>query len=351
MEACGFGAYTARARNGPQQRAQEVELDVLRTQAVRVHEHGGPEALVVEEVEVPPPEAGEARITHDASGGNFIDTYHRSGVYPVPLPATIGSEGAGLVEAVGEGVDDLHPGDRVAYAGSLGAYAGARRIAAGRLVRLPDAIETDLAAAALLKGLTAWYLLHSTHAVAEGETVLVHAAAGGVGSILCQWASALGARVLGTAGSGSKADVAGAAGCEDVILYREEDVAERVMDLTGGRGADVVYDGVGKATFEASLASLAEFGLLVSFGNASGPVGSVDLLSLRDRSAFLTRPSLGPHIRTTAQLRNAAGAVFAALADGTIDVEIGQRFRLEEAAAAHEALESRSTTGSTLLVP
>ncbi len=326
-------------------------MEVLRTQAVRVHEAGGPESLRIEEVEVPPPEPGEVRLTHDAVGLNFIDTYHRSGLYPVDLPATIGAEGAGHVEALGPGVEDLRVGDRVAYAGPLGAYAGARLIDAGRLVPLPDDVDPEIAAAILLKGLTAWYLVHRTHRVARGETVLVHAAAGGVGSLLSRWAAALGARVLGTAGNEHKAACARAAGCEEVILYREEEVPGRVMALTGGRGVDVVYDGVGEATFEGSLASLAEFGLLVSFGNASGPVGPVDLLDLKERGVYLTRPSLGSHVRGTEQLRGAATAVFDALQGGVLEVEIGQRFRLEEAAAAHEALESRSTVGSTVLLP
>ena len=326
-------------------------MDVLRTQAVRVHEPGDPGALVVEDVEVPPPGHGEARITHDAVGLNFIDTYHRSGLYPIQLPATIGSEGAGRVEATGPGVTGLTVGDRVAYPNSLGAYCGARLIAADRLVVLPEGIETELAAASMLKGLTAWYLLHRTHSVREGETVLVHAAAGGIGSLLVPWARALGARVIGTVGSEAKAERARELGCDVLIRYREEDVVEGVMEATAGRGVDVVYDGVGRSTFEASLASVAEFGLLVAFGNASGPVGPVDLLSLRDRSAYVTRPSLGPHIRTAASLRAGAAALFDALADGTLAVEIGQRFRLEEAAAAHEALESRSTIGSTILLP
>ncbi len=323
----------------------------LRTQAVRVHEPGGPEVLTVEEITVREPSAGEVRLAHEAIGVNFIDTYHRSGLYPIELPAVLGAEGAGIVEALGSGVEGLAIGDRVAYGHALGAYAGARLIDEELLVRLPDAIGSEVAAAAMLKGLTAWYLLHRTHAVAEGETLLVHAAAGGVGSFLCQWGRALGARVLGTAGSRDKVERALASGCDAVIAYREEDVAERVLELTGGRGVDVVYDGVGAATFEASLASLRQFGLLVSFGNASGPVPPVSPLVLTDKGAYLTRPSLGAHIASRADLDAGAEALFDALASGTVDVFIGQRFRLAEARAAHESLEGRQTIGCTVLLP
>ena len=326
-------------------------MALLRTQAVRVHEPGGPEALSVETIEVGDPGPGQVRMTHEAIGLNFIDTYHRSGLYEIELPATIGSEGAGIVEAVGPGVEGLAAGDRVAYGDALGAYAGARVIDAGRLVRLPDSIEAEIAAATMLKGLTAWYLLHRTHRVRAGETLLVHAAAGGVGSLLCQWARALGARVLGTAGSREKADRARAAGCDAVIRYRDEDVASRVSELTAGRGVDVAYDGVGASTFEASLASLAPFGLLASFGNASGPVPPVNLLSLRKKGVYLTRPSLGLHVAAPEDLRRGAHALFTALTDGTLEVLIGQRFRLEEARAAHESLETRLTVGSTVLLP
>ncbi|MEN8376667.1 MAG: quinone oxidoreductase [Gemmatimonadota bacterium] len=323
----------------------------LRTVAVRVHEPGGPDALVVEGLEVPAPGPGQIRLVHEAIGLNFIDTYHRTGLYPLALPAIIGSEGAGVVDAVGEGVTDLAVGDPVAYGQSLGAYAGARLIGAERVVGLPDHVSAELAAAAMLKGLTAWYLVRRTHQVAPGQTVLVHAAAGGVGSLLCQWASALGARVLGTAGSAEKAARARGAGCDEVILYRHEDVAGAVMEHTGGRGVDVVYDGVGAATFEASLASLAPFGLMASFGNSSGPVPPIRLLSLKDRGLYLTRPTLGSHIGTREGLERGASELFTALADGTLSVTIGRRFRLEEAAAAHRALEARETVGSTLLMP
>ena len=326
-------------------------MGVLNTQAVRVHEHGGPEVLRAEPVEVADPSEGEVRITHEAIGLNYLDTYHRSGLYPLDLPATIGSEGAGLVEAVGPGVGGFEVGDRVAYPSSLGAYSGARTIDAARLVKVPGDVDFETAAAAMLKGLTAWYLLHRTHRLEAGETILVHAAAGGVGSILCRWAAAKGARVIGTAGSRQKAERALAGGCDAVILYDTEDVAERVAELTDGEGVRVAYDGVGKATFDASLRSLARFGLLVSFGNASGPVPPVSPLALRDRSAFLTRPSLGPHIADPDDLSTGAAALFEAMAAGAVQVAIEQRFRLEEAGAAHEALESRSTVGSTVLLP
>ncbi len=323
-----------------------------RSTAVRIHRYGGPEVLEVEELPIGEPGPGEVRLRQTAVGLNFIDTYHRTGLYPVdPLPAALGSEGAGRVEAVGPGVERWQVGDRVAYALSRGAYAAQRLIDADQLVRLPETIGDDLAAASMLKGLTAWYLVRETHVVATGDSVLVHAAAGGVGSILCQWAKSLGATVFGTAGTPEKALKAKANGCDEVILYREEDVADRISQATGGRGVDVVYDGVGQATFDASLASLKPRGLLAAFGNASGAVPPFDLLRLTEGSKFVTRPTLATYVAERADLERGAGALFQALESGTIEIEIGSRFPLSEARSAHETLEARRTVGSTLLIP
>ena len=322
----------------------------METLAVRVHAHGGPEALSLDTIPVPDPGPGEILLAQTAIGLNFIDTYHRSGLYPIdPLPAVIGSEAAGIVEAVGEGVVDLEVGDRVAYALARGAYAEKRLVSAERVVRLPDGVSDEVGAAAMLKGLTAQYLLRRTYRVSAGDTTLVHAAAGGVGSILCQWGRGLGATVIGTAGSAEKAERARRNGCSDVILYRDEDVAERVMELTSGRGVDVVYDGVGKATFEASLASVKVHGMLVTFGNASGPVPPLDLLRLTPRGTFVTRPSLATYAASREDLERASGELFAVISDGTVSVEIGQRWDLRDVRAAHEALEARSTVGSSVL--
>lgn len=320
--------------------------------AIQAQRAGGPEVLEVVDLPTPDPGPGEVLIRHEAIGLNFIDTYHRSGLYPLPMPAVLGTEGAGVVEAVGEGVDRFKPGDRVGYAGGpLGGYAEARTYRADRLVALPEGVSTRQAAAALLKGMTAEFLLRRCYPVKSGEDILVHAAAGGVGSILVQWAKALGARVIATAGSPAKAQIASELGADAVILYRDEDVAGRVMDLTGGQGVRVVYDGVGADTFEASLASLGRRGLLVSYGNASGPVPPFAPLKLVRGSLFVTRPTLFDYVITTEELDESAGALFAAMASGAVKVEIGQEFALAEARQAHEALEARLTTGSTLLIP
>lgn len=319
---------------------------------VRVHAYGGVEALRVEEVEVGTPGPGEVLLRQTAIGLNFIDTYHRSGLYPIdPLPAVLGSEGAGVVEAVGPGVEDFAVGDRVAYGLGRGAYAERRLIEAERLVALPAAISDEAAAAMMLKGLTAQYLVRRTCALRSGDVVLVHAAAGGVGTILCQWASALGARVFGTAGSAAKVARALEHGCEAAIDYRREDVVARVGELTDGRGVDVVYDGVGKATFDISLECLTRFGLLVTFGNASGPVGPVDVLRLTPKGIFLTRPSLITYAAEREDLVAMAADLFAAVEAGQVRIEIGQRFALREVQAAHRALEGRETVGSTILLP
>ena len=320
--------------------------------AIRVHATGGPEVLSWEEVAVGEPGPGEARVRHTAIGLNFIDTYHRSGLYKLPLPFTPGQEAAGVVEAVGPGVD-LKVGTRVAYAGGpVGAYSEIRVVEAARLVPLPASVDDRTAAAMMLKGLTAQYLLRQTTSVQRGETIVFHAAAGGVGLIACQWAKHLGATVIGTAGSEEKAALARAHGCDHVILYRQEDVPARVRELTGGRGVRVVYDGVGKETFAGSLDCLAPRGLLVAFGNASGPVAPFDILSLSAKgSLYLTRPTLNHYVATPETLRAAAAELFAVVGSGAVRIEVAQTFALKEAAQAHTALAARKTTGSTILLP
>ena len=322
------------------------------SKAVIVRAHGGPEVLAYEDRELQPPGAGEVRVRNRAIGLNFVDAYHRSGLYPTELPFVAGSEGAGDVEAVGEGVTDVAVGDRVTYAGPLGSYAEERNLPAGRVAKIPDGVTYEQAAALTLKGITAYYLIFQTWPLKAGETILFHAAAGGVGSIVTRWAKALGARVIGTAGSPEKAALARAAGADAVIEYRTEDFAKRVRDLTDGRGVDVVYDGVGNDTFLGSLDSLRPRGLLVSFGNASGPVSIPDLGILsRKGSLYVTRPTTATYMASTEELRTAVQAVFDALVAGSIEVQVGQRFALSEAADAHRALEGRRTTGSTILLP
>jgi NADPH2:quinone reductase len=321
--------------------------------AIRLHEPGGPEKLVWEEVPLPSPKPGEALVRHDAVGLNFIDIYFRTGLYKVPsLPAVIGMEAAGVVEAVGEGVEDLKPGDRVAYAmGPIGAYSQARTIRADILVKLPDDIPSQTAAAMMLQGLTAQYLLRRTYKVQAGETILIHAAAGGVGLILSQWAKALGATVIGTVGSEAKADIARAHGCDHVIL-QGEDLAARVSEITRGARLPVVYDSIGRDTFAASLDCLAPFGLLVSFGNASGPVTGVDLGVLAAKgSLFVTRPTLATHTAKRADLLAMSEDLFAVVRSGEVKIEVNQTYPLREASAAHRDLEARRTTGSSILLP
>lgn len=319
--------------------------------AVQVQRTGGPDVLEVVDVAEPKPGSGEILIAQQAVGLNFIDTYYRKGLYPAQLPFAPGTEGAGVVEAVGEGVTRFQPGDRVAYAGGFGAYAQKRTYPAERAVKLPDGVSTRLAAASLLKGMTAEFLLRRCYPVKPGDAILIHAAAGGVGMILVQWGKALGALVIGTAGSEAKAQVAKAHGCDDIILYREEDVAERVKAITGGAGVRVVYDGVGADTFEASLASLGRRGVLVTYGNASGPVPPIAPLRLMRGSLYLTRPTLFDYIATTQELDESAAALFQVLESGAVKVEVGQEFPLADARKAHEALEARQTVGSTLLIP
>lgn len=322
------------------------------TQAIVVHETGGPEVLTLEDWPRASPGPGQVALRQTAIGLNFIDTYQRSGLYPVPTPFVAGNEGAGVITAVGDGVTDLKVGDRVAYQGQIGAYATERLAAADRMVPIPEGIDDRTAAATMLKGLTAYYLLFKTWPVASGETILWHAAAGGVGLIATQWAKSLGATVIGTAGSDRKCALAKAHGCDHVINYNTEDFAERVRELTGGKGLDVVYDGVGKETFDRSLDCLRPRGLLASFGNASGVVSIPDLTVLsRKGSLYVTRPTTAHYLANRADLLEGARLLFAAVADGTIKVEIGRTFALAEAAAAHRALEGRETTGSVLLLP
>ena len=322
------------------------------THAIRFHTTGGPEVLQWEPVTLAAPAANEARIRQHACGLNFIDIYHRTGLYPVPLPSGIGLEGAGVVEAVGSGVAHLKPGDRVAYAGGpLGGYSEARLIPADRLVKLPDAIGFDTAAGMMLKGLTAAYLLRRTYRVQAGDAVLIHAAAGAVGLIACQWAKALGATVIGTTSSEAKAELARANGCDHVILYNREAFAPRVREITGGEGVAVVYDGVGKDTFAGSIDSLRPLGMMVAFGNASGPVPPVDPLLLSQKgSLFLTRPTLMHYTARRADLEALAGELMDVVASGRVKIEVNQTFPLREAARAQVALEARQTTGSTVLL-
>lgn len=321
--------------------------------AIRLATPGGPEVLQYETIDVAAPGRGEVRVRHTAIGVNFIDTYHRNGLYPLPLPTGIGLEAAGVVEALGPEVLDFAVGDRVAYCwGPPGAYATARTIAADRLVALPDAIPDEVAAAVLLKGATTEFLVDRCAKVEAGQTVLVHAAAGGVGQLLVQWLRDTGARIIATAGSEAKAAVARTAGADDVILYRTADVAATVAELTDGAGVDIVFDGVGKDTWAGSLRSLRRRGLLVSYGNASGAVEAVDLgILARSGSLFVTRPTLFDYSVTPEERRNAAAAIWARILDERLTVAIDQRFALADAADAHRALEARTTTGSTVLIP
>lgn len=323
------------------------------THAIRMHSTGGPEVLSWEAYDPGMPGPGEVRLSHEAIGLNFIDVYHRSGLYPLPLPAIPGMEGAGVVEAVGEGVTEFRLGDRVAYAGMPpGAYAEVRNIPAHRLVKLPEGISTRQGAAMMLQGMTARYLLKGCYQVQAGSTILIHAAAGGVGSLVCQWAGHLGATVIGTVGSAEKAEAARENGCTHPILYREEDFVLRVRELTGGRGVDVVYDSVGQATFMRSLDCLRPMGTMVSFGQSSGPIGPLDTGVLAQKgSLFLTRPSLMTYTAGREDLLAHARDLFQVVASGAVKIRIMQEYALRDAAAAHRDLEQRKTQGSTILVP
>jgi NADPH:quinone reductase len=321
---------------------------------IRIAEHGGPEVLKLEEYDPGQPGPGEALIRQTAVGLNFIDTYFRTGLYPPAggRPFTPGNEGAGVVEAVGDGVTEVKPGQRVAYATAFGAYADRRTAPAKMLVPLPDGITDEQAAAMMLKGMTTQYLIRQTYVVQAGDTILIHAAAGGVGLILSQWAKHLGATVIGTVGSKEKAEIAKAHGCDHVILYKEEDFAARVAEITAGKKLPVVYDGIGKATFLKSLDSLRPRGLMVSYGNASGAVEAFNLGLLAQKgSLYVTRPTLFSYTATRDDLLACANDLFDVVSKGAVKIEINQRFPLDQAADAHRALEGRETTGSTLLVP
>ena len=320
---------------------------------IRLAANGGPEVLDLVDLPDPGPGPGQVLVRQTAIGVNYIDTYHRSGLYPLRLPSGLGMEGAGEVVAAGEGVTRFAPGDRVAFAsGPIGAYAELHAVDAARAVAIPGGVDDRTAAAALLKGMTAEFLLRRCRPVATGETILVHAAAGGVGQIMVQWAKALGAVVIATAGNAAKAARVRDLGADHVILYGEQDVAAEVRRITGGAGVPVAYDSVGAATFEGTLASLARRGVFVSFGNASGPPPAVEPGRLmRMGSLFFTRPTLGDYVATTEDLDASAAEVFGRIAAGEISIEIGQTFPLSQARAAHEALESRQTVGSTLLIP
>jgi NADPH2:quinone reductase len=321
------------------------------TKAIRIHQTGGPEVLQWEDVEVGDPGAGQVRLRQSACGLNYIDVYGRTGLYPVgDLPAVLGMEAVGVVEALGAGVDQLAVGNRVAYPMHLGAYAEARLIDADRLVRIPDSIDDETAAAMMLKGLTAHYLLFRTHPLQAGDDILVYAAAGGVGLILCQWANLMGANVIGCVGSPEKAALAQANGCHHTILYREQDIAESVREITAGKGVAVAYDSIGKATFEASLDSLQPFGVLATYGNASGPVDPFSPAILAGKgSLYVTRPTLATHIATRELLLEGAERLIEVVAGGQVKISVNQSLPLADCAEAHRQLEARETTGSTVL--
>lgn len=325
----------------------------METKAIRFHSFGGPEVLKYESVDIPEPGPGEVRIRHTAIGLNLIDTYHRSGLYPLELPSGLGSEAAGIVEALGPDVDSLEIGDRVAYTGRPPfAYSQARNWPAERAVRIPDSVSDEEAAAVLLKGLTAWYLLRRSYAVRAGDPILLYAAAGGVGSLASQWANHLGATVIGIVSTPEKAELARAQGCAQVLMADDEDIPARVRDLSGGRGVAAVYDSVGKDTFFTSLDCLRPHGVMVSFGNASGAVEPFAPSELAKRgSLYLTRPILFDFIDTPERLRAACEELFGVIASGAVKIHVHQRYPLEEAATAHRDIEARKTTGSTVLVP
>ena len=321
--------------------------------AIRVHQHGGPEVLSWDEVTLPEPGPGEVRVKQTAVGLNFIDVYHRTGLYPQKnFPFNLGMEGAGVVEALGPGVTELKVGDRVAYASPpLGSYAEARLMPADRLVPLPEWIGDQQAAAMMLQGMTAQYLLRSTYRIQSGQTILIHAAAGGVGLIACQWAKHLGARVIGTVGSDEKAELAAAHGCDHPIVYTRENFADRVKELTDGKGVPVVYDSIGKTTFQDSLKALAVRGYLVCFGQSSGPIGPIDIGVLAPKGNYLVRPGLAQYTSAREDLMGSAAELFEVVHKGVVKIEVRQTFPLRDAAAAHRALEARQTTGSTVLLP
>jgi len=321
------------------------------TKSIICRDTGGPEVMKVEDVTIGAPAEGQVKIRQTVAGVNFIDTYHRSGLYAVPKPFTPGMEGVGIVESVGAGVSGLKEGDKVCYGnGPIGGYAQVRLIPAASVVKMPGGLKDAEIGGSMLRGLTVWYLLRSLHDLKAGETVLFHAAAGGVGLIFCQWAKALGATVIGTVGSKEKAVLAKANGCDHTILYKDEDFVAQVKALTGGKGVRVVYDGVGKDTFFKSLDCLAMRGLMVSFGNASGPPPAIEVGTLGPKgSLFITRPTLGHYVGTRPEMERASKDFFDVVLSGAVKLEVGQSFKLEDAAKAHDALQSRGTTGSTIL--
>jgi len=323
------------------------------TKAIRLYEQGGPEVLKYEDIEITAPSAGEAQVHHKAIGLNFIDVYHRSGLYPLPqFPWTIGMEGAGVVEALGEGVSEVAIGDRVAYASPPpGAYADARNMAAANLVKLPDDISFEQGAAMMLQGMTVEYLIRRTYAVKAGETVLVHAAAGGVGLMQCQWLKHIGATVIGTVGSAEKAALAKAHGCHHTINYRAKDWVSQVKEITNGEGVPVVYDSVCNDTFSGSLECLKRLGMMVNFGQASGPYNDFTTSMLAPKSLFLTRPTLFGYNATRPELEASAAALFEVVQNGAVKIEVNQSYPLAETVRAHRDLEARKTTGSTILIP
>ena len=325
----------------------------MKTHAIRMYEYGGPEVLRYEKVELDQPGEGEAQIRHTAIGLNFIDTYHRSGLYPMDLPAGLGSEAAGIVEAVGPGVTDVQPGDRVVYTGRPAeSYSVCRNFPAWQLIPIPDGVTDEQAAAVMLKGLTAWYLLRRSYPVQKGDTVLLHAAAGGVGSLVSQWARHLGASVIGVVSTDEKAALARAQGCADTIMADSKHIAAEVRELTGGEGVAAVYDSVGRDTFFSSLDSLRPHGVMVTFGNASGPVDAFAPAELAKRhSLFVTRPVLFDFIDTRERILAACSELFEVLSSGAVKIRVNQKYALEDAAQAHIDLEARKTTGSTVLIP
>ena len=323
------------------------------THVIRIHEHGGPDVMKWETIDVGDPGEKEIRVRHTAVGLNYIDTYHRSGLYKIPMPSVIGREAAGVVEAIGSAVTDFKVGERVAYGSApIGSYAEARLVAADRVVKIPEGVTDRQAASIMLKGMTAQYLIRRTHAIKPGDTILFHAAAGGVGLILCQWAKHLGATVIGTVGSEEKAALAKANGCDHVINYRTEDFVAKVAEITGGKKCAVVYDGVGKDTFMKSLDCVRPRGLVALFGNASGKVEPLDLGVLAAKgSLFVTRPTLDTHVATREELVATANDLFYVVGRGIVKIEVNQTYALKDAAQAHCDLEARKTTGSTVLIP
>jgi NADPH2:quinone reductase len=351
---CAFdtASPTPRKISDAQFTALYLKRKLLMVHAIRIHQHGGPEVMTWEEIEVGEPGEGQVRLKHRAIGLNYIDTYHRSGLYKISLPAVIGTEGAGEVTAVGPGVTDLKVGDRVAYASPMGAYTEERLIPADRVVKIPDGIDDQTAAAMMLQGMTVRYLLKETYKVGPQTTMLLHAAAGGIGLIACQWAKHLGATIIGTAGSPEKCKLAQDHGATYTINYRTEDFVARTKELTNGKGVDVVYDSVGKDTFPGSLDCLKPRGLWVSFGNASGAVPPFDILMLSAKgSLYATRPTLATYTATREDLVATANDLFDVVSRGIVKINVNQTYALKDAAQAHRDLESRKTTGSTILLP